>query len=78
MIGPETTCCGSMAELPQMPRVFSEGAIGCRSERGTDRIVRAALGISGSCDRHGVVAVATLNQLALPGWPVEVWRLMNA
>jgi len=56
-----------MVELPQVPRVLSEGAIGCRLERGTDRIVRAALGISGSCDRHGVVAVANLESARSSG-----------
>lgn len=70
MIDPGTTCCGSMVELPQVPRVLSEGAIGCRYWR-ADRFVRGALGISGSCDRQGLSAVATSNQRALPGWPVE-------
>ena len=56
-----------MAELPQ----GAEGVVGRGDRRpplaGTDRIVGAALGISGSCDRQGLAAVATSNQLALPG-----------
>jgi len=49
----------------------AEGVVG-RGDRlpptaGTDRIVGAALGISGSCDCQGLSAVATSNQLAFLG-----------
>jgi hypothetical protein len=75
MIGPGATSRGSMAELPQLPRV-SEGAIGCRHSRGLTASSEPPSD-SAAHDRQDLSAVANSNQLALPGWPVEVWRLMN-
>jgi len=61
----------------------AEGVVG-RGDRlpplaGTERIVRAALGISGSVDRHGVLAAANLES-ARPSraGPWKIWRLMSA
>ena len=67
MIGPGATSLGSMAELPQVPRVLSGRGDRLPPSAGTDRIVRAALGISGSVDRQGLSAVANLKSARSSG-----------
>ena len=75
MIGPATTSRGSMAELPQVPRVLSEGAIGCRHRRGPTASSEPPSESAAHVTARAFQPWQTSNQLALPGWPVEVGRL---
>jgi len=65
-------------ELPQVPRVLVEGAIGCRDERGPTASSEPPSESAARVTARAFQPWQTSNQLALPGWPVEVWRLMNA
>jgi hypothetical protein len=56
-----------MVELPQVPRVLWERGDRLPPSTGADRIVGAALGISGSCDRQGLSAVANLESARSSG-----------
>ena len=67
-----------MVELPQVPRVLSEGAIGCRYGRGPTASSEPPSESAARVTATALLPWQTSNQLALPGLPVEVWRLMNA
>jgi hypothetical protein len=77
MIGPGMTRCGSMVELPQVPRVWSEGAIDCRHSRELTASSEPPSEPAARVTARAFQPWQTSNQLALPGWPLEVWRLMN-
>ena len=67
-----------MVELPQVPRVLLEGAISRRHQLGPTASSEPPSESAARVTATALLPRQTSNQLALPGLPVEVWRLMNA
>jgi hypothetical protein len=67
MIGPEATSRGSMAELPQVPRVLLEGAIDCRYWREPTASSEPPSESAARLTARAFQPWQTSNQLALPG-----------